>query len=263
MTIAVAVAIPEGIVLVAESRQTYSMKVGDIINARVGTDFGKKVFQLGPRVGAVTWGWAFLLGRNINSYIEEFKSTMDQKGTSEVEQISHELAEFLTEKYLEHIARKLDTPSPQAIGFYVGGYDSRGGNIYATYIPEKSVSLVSNTITKSGMNWGGQIDVISRLLKGYDQRIMTLSGFTKDLTAELSKLEYITNFNNMTLQDAVDCAVFLVKTTINMQRFSDGIVLQPGAVPGCGGSIDVAVVQPDSNFCWIQRKELRGERTTD
>ena len=263
MTIAVAVAIPEGIVLAAESRQTYSRKVGDVINLRIGTDFGKKVFQLGSKVGAVTWGWAFLLGRNINSYVEEFKSTINQKGISEVEQISHELAKFLTDKYMEHIAKKLDNPAPRAIGFYIGGYDSKGGNIYATYIPEKDVSLVSNTIAKSGMNWGGQIDVITRLLKGYDHRIVTLPGFPKDLTAELNKLEYVTNFNNMTLQDAVDYAVFLVKTTIDMQRFSDGIVMQPGDIPGCGGSIDVAVVQPDSNFCWIQRKELRGERTTE
>jgi len=72
----------------------------------------------------------------------------------------------------------------------------------------------------------------------------------------------ITNFQTMTLQDAVDYAIFLIKTTIDMQRFSDGIVMAPGAIAGCGGPIDVAVIQPNSGLQWVQQKELRGERAT-
>jgi len=66
----------------------------------------------------------------------------------------------------------------------------------------------------------------------------------------------ITNFQTMTLQDAVDYAIFLIKTTIDMQRFSDGIVMASGAIAGCGGPIDVTIIQPNSAFNGFSKKNF-------
>ena len=41
-----------------------------------------------------------------------------------------------------------------------------------------------------------------------------------------------------------------------MQRFSDGVVMNQGDIPGCGGEIDIAVITHREGFRWLQRKEL-------
>lgn len=261
LTIAIVLGIPEGIVFAAESRQTYSITTGGQAIPRIGSDFGKKVFELAPRIGALTFGWAFLLRRNISSHIEEFKRNHQNTNLS-IKEIAQGLTEFFMEKYTQHIKQGLDSPGSRVLGFYVGGYDATGGMIYQCYIPENEVTVARDPFNNPGVNWHGQTDIVVRLLKGFDPRISSLSGFTEELGRQLNSLEYITNFPNMTLQDAVDYAIFLIKTTIDMQRFSNGIAMAPGAIPGCGGPIDVAVIQPNSNLLWIQQKELRGERTT-
>ena len=58
----------------------------------------------------------------------------------------------------------------------------------------------------------------------------------------------------MTVQDAIDFAVGMIQITI--QKFTAGVVMQPGGVAGVGGPIDVAVVRPGESVSWIRRKEL-------
>ena len=68
----------------------------------------------------------------------------------------------------------------------------------------------------------------------------------------------------MTLQDGIDFSVLAIDTTTKIQRFSDGIRLDPGDMPGVGGSIDVAVITRDKGFIWVSKKKLKaGENTID
>ncbi len=60
----------------------------------------------------------------------------------------------------------------------------------------------------------------------------------------------------MTLQDAVDFCVLMIQTTSAIQRFSDGIIADPGDMPGVGGPVDAAVITPDKGFVWVARKKL-------
>jgi hypothetical protein len=55
----------------------------------------------------------------------------------------------------------------------------------------------------------------------------------------------------MNLQDAVDFAIYAIRTTIDTMRFE----ARPKNV---GGPIDVLVLTPGGAH-WIQRKELQGE----
>jgi thymidine phosphorylase len=73
---------------------------------------------------------------------------------------------------------------------------------------------------------------------------------------QLNGLLYAVYYNTMTLQDAIDFAVGMIKVTITIQIFTAGITTQPGAVAGVGGPTDVAVARPGKNISWIARKEL-------
>ncbi|TFH65071.1 MAG: hypothetical protein E4G91_03795 [Candidatus Zixiibacteriota bacterium] len=61
--------------------------------------------------------------------------------------------------------------------------------------------------------------------------------------------------DKMYLQDAIDYARFLIRISIDFQRFTDGTKEDPGSIPGVGGDIDIAVVTP-SGFEWVSRKNL-------
>jgi hypothetical protein len=114
--------------------------------------------------------------------------------------------------------------------------------------------------------WIGQGDVISRMLLGYDPSAANLPFVTeamnKDPTGineQLSKLQYLVNWNTMTLQDAIDFNVLITRTTESIQKFTDGTILSPGGIPGVGGDIAVAVILADEGFTWINRRWLTAE----
>lgn len=263
MTIAVNIVVPEGIVLATDSRQTYTNARSDV---RVSSDYAQKLFQIGPRAAAVTYGWAFLLSRNIHSHINDYKVSLGDKAAT-VEELAKGLGLYLTEQYKQHVAKEFDKPVADgnyALALLVGGFDAgdKTGRVFEVYVPSGEYYLVRSTDEKVGAGWRGQSTPITRLLKGYDTRINELAGFSPELDKSLTeaKLDYIVDYWSMTLQDAVDMATFLVHTTIQIQRFSDGTRMAPGAPANCGGPIEIAVIEPNNGFQWIQHKAIRGER---
>lgn len=58
----------------------------------------------------------------------------------------------------------------------------------------------------------------------------------------------------MNLQDAIDYTIFLIRTTIDYQRFAT-------MVPVVGGDIDLAIITHHAGFKWIQYKEYVGEQS--
>ena len=56
-------------------------------------------------------------------------------------------------------------------------------------------------------------------------------------------------YHVFSLQDAIDYAEFLIRTTIAHQRFSQ-------TIPNVGGDIDIALVTPFDGFQWIRQKPL-------
>jgi hypothetical protein len=261
MTLCVCTITYQGIVIAADSRQTY---INSAKMPRIGSEYGQKVFLLNNWIGATSYGWAFLLRKNIAGLIEDFKVNLPSQ-TLTVEETARRLVDFFEDKYSQHINAKLDEPVAQgliAIGFIVAGYNEKSsiGEVYACQIPGRIVNKITDT-NNPGCAWNGQGEIVQRLVKGHDAEIDKLKGFNHELQAELPKLELTTNFNNMTIQDAIDYCIFLIRTTIDAQRFSDGIALHPGSIPGVGGSIDVAVMQPGLGFKWVQLKELTAEKS--
>ncbi|MFA6357398.1 MAG: hypothetical protein WCY09_01835 [Candidatus Omnitrophota bacterium] len=272
MSIIISVAIPEGIVLAADSRQT---NINPKQQARVGSDFASKVFQLSPRIAVATFGWGFLKPETANSLIsigalvEDFRSTLDPE--INVAEAATRLSEYFQQIYNYNITSLKWNPAPQggiAVGFQVVGYNQNStvGEVHLCQIPPGAPSLLRNT-NNAGCNWNGQVDVVMRLVLGFDPRIEQLPVVQHILAnpplnqlpiaTQVAGLQYVINWSTMALQDAVDFALLMVNSTIKMQRFSDGINMSPGDVPGCGGDVDIAVITHRDGFKWIQKKELQ------
>ena len=313
MTLVLNTTTAEGIVLAADSRQSYRNQKG---MARIGSDNASKLFQMNRRIGVAVTGLAFLpendVAKNISKFIDEFK--LDSKIQSEeldVKDVTEKLYELFNDKYkwkeqLEQLKQNVKsdlTPkgcelkefkeennilkfrfkTPQGnieeslvtldiIEILVAGYNNDGSHqVYSIRIPGE-INLLRNSNQENneyGSSWLGQVDVVSRIVLGYDGRIVNVP-FVKDaivtsgndqISTQLQGLEYLIQWGTMTLQDAMDYCRLMIQTTSAIQRFSDGIRADPGDIPGVGGPIDIAVITPDKGFVWINKKKLKFDDT--
>jgi hypothetical protein len=153
------------------------------------------------------------------------------------------------------------------INLLVAGYNDDGSHeVYVCYIPgkieEKRTSKKRGR--EYGASWIGQTDVVSRIVLGFDGRIGNIKMFNEatqkygqeELNKQLRNLEYVIQWGTMTLQDAIDFCTLMIQTTSAIQRFSDGIMADPGDMPGVGGPVDVAVITPDKGLVWVNKKKL-------
>jgi 20S proteasome alpha/beta subunit len=90
---------PVGIVLAADSRQSYRNMKG---MARVGSDNASKIFQINSRVGVGAAGLAFLpdgaVVKNVSHFIEEYKRNPEVEKL-EVEETAQGLYDLFNQKY--------------------------------------------------------------------------------------------------------------------------------------------------------------------
>jgi hypothetical protein len=266
MTLAIGLVNPEGVVMAADSRQSY-VRAGLM---RVGSDSAIKVFDLTDTVVAATSGYAFLrpqnaaTTQNISSLVGDFKPTIAAGST--VHQIATALHAHFATIYAQHIVHFPGEAVPAgdtALQFIVAGYDpsSRVGELFEIDVPGPAPAAAVRTSNNPGPWWIGQNDVAGRIFNGFDGRIHDLpfvqaAHQAGQAPAQLQQLMYIVNWHTMTLQDAIDFVTGMIQITIIIQRYADGIVMQPGGVPGVGGPIDVAVVRPVGPVQWIARKSL-------
>lgn len=156
------------------------------------------------------------------------------------------------------------------INLLVAGYNKNDSHeVYICYIPgEIQKKRDSKERGKEyGASWIGQIDVISRIVLGFDGRIRNIKFVNEaaqklgqdEINKQFRNLEYVIQWGTMTLQDAIDFCTLMIQTTSAIQRFSDGIVANPGGIPGVGGPVDVAIITPDEGFVWINKKKLKVE----
>lgn len=309
MSIVINTTTPEGIILAADSRQSYRNMKG---TARIGSENAMKLFQINRRIGVGIAGLAFLVEngapKNLSQFIEEFKH---EEGVEdmEVEEVAQELNKLFNQKYkwkeqlndleanigndlqskglkIINVQRKdnqlhITFQNPQGVveeinagldpvEVLVAGFNPDGSHqVFSCRIPGQMQKLRdSYEIDKQyGSSWIGQGDVITRIVLGFDGRIVN-TNFVKEalgkigeqeVQRQLQGMEYNIQWGTMTLQDAVDFATLMIRTTSAIQRFSDGINADPGDMPGVGGPIDVAVITPDRGFVWVKKKKLAFE----
>jgi len=83
------------------------------------------------------------------------------------------------------------------------------------------------------------------------------------VTQQLRGLEYQISWGTMTLQDAIDFCTLVIKTTGAIQRFSDGVKMDPRDMLSVGGDIDIAAITRDKGFVWVKKKKLKIDELED
>lgn len=258
MTIVVGVAAPDGIVLAADSRSTWISEEG---RHRITSDTSHKVFALCGRFGVAAYGLAFIGAKTIGGLMDEFVAQLEP-GEADKARDVHDFAGLLGDFFDERLtafARETDQELPEGwlLGFLVGGYDADGiGHILEVAVPGGAVGEFTCNTAERGVMWRGQTDVIGRLVKGvaFDELLATGIELPQEITDELAGLEY-SLILPISMQDAVDFAAFLIRTTIDMQRFSDGTMGIPGLVPACGGPVRILAVA-GSSVDWVSGPTL-------
>ncbi|MGZ4159742.1 MAG: hypothetical protein ACXVNF_02930 [Neobacillus sp.] len=99
MSLVINTTTPEGIVLAADSRQSYRNMKG---MARIGSDNAIKLFQINQRIGVGITGLAFLpeegVQKNVSQFIEEFRRGSKVKNM-EVRDVAKKLQHLFNHKY--------------------------------------------------------------------------------------------------------------------------------------------------------------------
>lgn len=270
----------EGIVLAADSRVTLFHQVPQQVapnmpaNMPIPTviipanfDNATKVLTVKGQthVGAVTYGLgAFMTAngpRTMQSFIPEFEQELDTAGIGRlsVSDFATRLSAFFVQRWNTHVNRP---PNPgEEINFLVGGYDEVGpyGKGFLFVVPTQAVPVEQNAGPgQFGITWGGQHDLVYRLLYGFDVELPEFIRGNLNLTPEqLTALKQQMEprfaagipFQFLPLQDSVDLAIFLIQSTISFQKFRTTVVR------GVGGPVEVATVTR-AGFKFVSQKTI-------
>lgn len=238
MSLVITVYAPEGIILAGDSRLTLNWtETENGENKRVSitaSDSNSKIFQIKEKFGLGTFGSADIHGIPISGYIHKF---IEEKITSKTK--IDEIPAFLHEFFGTDLGR----PNTS---FYLCGYKLERGvsvpHIYFIDVSDGSTFRIntSGKEIKYGANWGGETEVLTRLLN--DIKIQDGDDWVDAITPGVP-------FDFFTLQDAIDFSIYAVRTTIETFRFQQRIKT-------VGGPIDILAIKPDG-VQWIQKKVLK------
>lgn len=275
MSLGIAFKGPEGIVLAVDSRVTlFAERITPEGKELLPSTFDNatKLLRLNSQrhVGAVTYGLGAIGNpqpRTAHSFLPEFERELLGPATEEdegsqpqlsVEEFAKRLSAFFMKQW-----EKQGMPSPAEYNadpmiFLVAGYDTDAvyGRVFDFYIPQRPAPAEQN-INDFGMTWGGQAEITSRLINGYDPNTLEFLQAQLSLDPEkqqvlqqvLQSLALPIPFQFLPLQDCVDLTVMLVRTTIALQTFQVG-------VRGVGGAIDVATITRTEGLKLVQEKKI-------
>lgn len=265
MSLGVVIKGPEGVVLAADSRVTLEARRPDGRTFLVTFDNATKLLSLNKphnSVGAVTYGAAVIGQRTAHSFVPEFELTLEaEEKNLSVEEYARRLSAFFMEQWQRTMPGDYRGP---AMSFIVGGYDpdEAYGSVFLFSIPSQPDPEPRNAGEGIfGMTWGGQLEVVSRLIHGYDPAFLEVARQALNLDADqigalrealTGHTELRIPYQVLAIQDCVDLATFLVRTTMMAQSLAIG-------VRGVGGPIDVATVTRTAGLEYVQRKDIRGE----
>lgn len=269
MSLGVVVKGPEGVVLAADSRVTVLAGARGQPAVPVHFDNATKMLTFsGPHnyVAAVTYGAAVIGQRTAHGYLPEFEQTVLSKFERlMVSEYAGHLSAFFLERWVEIYGENVsgDYAGPP-LTFIVGGYDpgEAYGSVYVFAIPSAPDPRPQNPGGQFGMTWGGQLEIASRIIHGYDptvlpqflERRFSLSTpeAVETVRALQAESEFRIPYQLLPLQDCVDLAIFLIRGTMTAQGLGVG-------VRGVGGPVDVAYITRTEGLTYVQRKGIRGE----
>lgn len=286
MSLGIAFKGPEGIVLAADSRVTLMaiqpppFPGQPPVSVPATFDNATKLLRVKGQdhVGAITYGLGAIgeaAPRTAHSFIPEFEAylakqpprTTSPDGGEKlerltVERFATELSSFFSERWKESMPAQWPQGAPD-MTFLIGGYDPEApyGRVFEFHMPGKPKPFEQLVgAGQFGLVWGGQREIVDRLLHGYDSRTLQLAAAelklepqqVEQLRTRLAEMSIPIPYQFLPLQDCVDLSIFLLSATIRLQTWMV-------SVRGVGGAIDVAAITKTDGFQPIQLKRLSGE----
>jgi hypothetical protein len=234
MSLVVTVYVPSGIVMAADSRMTV-LRTEDreesgqklrVQQQLVLSDSAYKIVRLRTvPAGIGVYDSGIIDNQPVESHVRRF----EEEALTAVDDVN-----AVAQKFLEYFQ---SNHKGVGLGFHVAGYKLEGKAsvpyVLVGHTTRETQIRRVNATEKDELQYGvvraGDVLVANRLI---DANSLPL-------------------FAAMPLQEAIDYAIHLIRTTIDTLRFEPRF-------PTVGGPIDVMVVQPEGMH-WVQRKELRGE----
>ena len=198
--------------------------------------YAQKVLPFCDNFGVGAFGTGLLSGKSIYFAMRLFEQKLKEskkcfKGVTEAaDNIGDEIHNLL-KKQLELENTTVDALSPNQfpLGLQVVGYDDAEPKTIEVFVGRKVKSRVQ---TELGCTYSGSGEAVQAIWGLYKKQP-----------------ESQPPYPIFSLQDAIDYAEFLIRTTIVHQRFSQ-------TIPNVGGDIDIALVTPFDGFRWIRQKSI-------
>jgi hypothetical protein len=266
MTLAVAFKGPEGIALAADSRVTLTTVHPSGTQLSSYFDNATKLLSIQgqPFVGVVTYGMGALgqtEPRTAHSYLPEFEAHLAgcHSARAKVADIAQEVGTFYLDQW-NQAGMPVGDPNTPSMFFLVAGFDDGEayGRVYEVDVPNAPTPLERNPGGEFGLTFGGQHELVSRLLNGVDPQAAAvaqthlglddtqLKGLLADWGANLG---LPIPYQFLPLQDCVDLSTFLVTMTSAVQTWTVG-------VRGVGGAVDVATITRTEGFRGVKQKRI-------
>jgi hypothetical protein len=234
MSLVVTVYVPSGIVMAADSRMTVLRtedreESGQKVRVQqqlVLSDSAYKVVRLRTvPAGIGVYDAGIIDNQPVESHVRRFEEEA-LTAADDVNTVAQKFLEYFQSNHKE-----------VGVGFHVAGYKLEG-KASVPYV------LVGHTTRET------QIRRVNATDKDELQYGVVRAGDVL-VANRLIDVNSLPLFAAMPLQEAIDYAVHLIRTTIDTLRFEPRF-------PTVGGPIDVMALQPEGMH-WVQRKELRGE----
>jgi hypothetical protein len=273
MSLGIAFKGPEGVVLAADSRVTLTAQMpaqpGMPVTVLPATfDNATKLLKAKGQdyVGAVTFGAGAIIGsggpRTAHSFMPEFEAEIAAEGRLSVEKFARTLGAFFLRQWT---TAGMAVPAPPGgdMVFFVGGYDQDApyGDLFQVTVPNIPTPSRMIPVNEFGAAWGGQRAITDRILDGFDPEAPGIAKqfFNSQQDAGDLQKEFKRRFGIripwqfLPLQDCVDLSIFLIRTTITLQKWMVDL-------RGVGGAVDVATITRTGGFRPVQVKQIIGEK---
>lgn len=268
MSLGIVVKGTEGLVLAADSRVTVrgerSLPQGEPQTVTVNYDNAKKVISFSDEehshVAAITFGEALIGQRTPHSFVPELEENELGEERLDTAGYARQLSEFYADEWRDRMPADQEYEGP-GMSFVVAGYDDGEayGRVFSFNIPQ-APDPQEQSEDEFGITYGGEAQIVNRLVKGMDPQLVPAISAKSNLkpteiwkTVEQHGLTYTFPYEVLPLQDCVDLAILMVRTTIDVQGLALG-------VRGVGGKIEAATITRKEGVNFIQRKQLHGEQ---
>jgi hypothetical protein len=262
MTICAAVKVRDGLILATDSMSTIQGQIeGGQIAVLKNYSNARKLFQIRDMpIGVMSYGLGNIGNRSIQGLMGDFDRSPNRPKAGVME-VAKALFAYFKSAYDAQFSQVPPEQELPGLGFYVAGY-SKGNPFpdeWEFLLPRDSEPYLVRPKEVFGASWRGIEIPFTRLYKGYDPRLPQMlsdAGIADEVIQQfldtVATMESPVMYDGMPVQDAINFAVYILRTTIGMANAEIG-------PPSCGGPLQLATILPEGNFEWVEKPVLHVE----